>query len=42
MTSLLPPNSTATERALEAATAPGFALPVNIASLSRPDTCPAA
>lgn len=40
MTSLLPPNSTATERALEAATAPGFDLPVEIASLSSPDTCP--
>ncbi len=40
MTSLLPPNSTATERAIEAATAPGFELPVDVASLSRPAACP--
>lgn len=38
--SLLPPNSTALERALEAATARLGALPVPLRSLVDPDTCP--
>lgn len=40
--SLLPPNATQTERALEQSTARISAVPVPIATLWNPDTCPAA
>ncbi len=41
MSSLLPPNATASERALEGATARIDSAPVSVSELWRPDTCPA-